>query len=137
MNHDPAFLFELRVQPYRREHDSRKIIIRAFDKPSHPAMNSTGHSYIDVEVRHGGKVIFPRGQLWCGVNAWTSTDGMAARDLVMSLVAMHPSAGGGEGDDYYRDYTEAQLQWAETYGEALDCERSDRYCDPETGDVRS
>lgn len=29
------------------------------------------------------------------------------------------------------------LQWAETYGEALDCERMARYCDPETGDVRS
>lgn len=36
----------------------------------------------------------------------------------------------------YRDYTEAQLQWAETYGEALDYEREARYCDPETGDVR-
>lgn len=65
------------------------------------------HGRIDVEVKHGRAVIFPRGQLYCKVAkmAGHSSDGMAAKELVMALVAMHTSAGGGEGDDYYADYT--------------------------------
>jgi hypothetical protein len=38
--------------------------------------------------------------------------------------------------EYFSEYTEDQLFWAERYGEVLDLARMDRYCDPETGEVR-
>lgn len=128
---DPNCCFTLRVQLYRKEHDPRLIIIRAYDDLG---WDSAGRVKLTCEVSHGGKIIFPRGQLYCAVHG--SSDGIAAKELVMSMVAMHPSAGGGEGSDYYADYSPEQLAWAETYGEDLDVERSYRYCDPETGACR-
>jgi hypothetical protein len=54
----------------------------------------------------------------------------------MALVAMHPSDGNGVDNEYYADYTPAQIAWVEAHGEALDMVRQDRYCDPETGECR-
>jgi hypothetical protein len=129
---DPAFLFELRVRPYRREYDPRVIVIRAYD--GNHTDPDTGHMRILVSVRNGGKVVFPLGQLYCAVNRWTSIDGIKARELVMSLVGMKP---GDTDEDYFAGYSHDQLAWAEAHGEAISCEREARYCDPETGAVRN
>jgi hypothetical protein len=126
---DPNLAFTLRVRLYRN--DARAIVIRVYDDLG---WDEAGRVKLTCEVRHGGKVIFPRGQLHCALHG--SSDGIKARELIMSLVAMHPSAGGGEGEDYYADYSEEQLAWAEEHGEALDMEREVRYCD-ENGSVRA
>jgi len=119
-------LFTLRIDVGR----GPLVIIRAFDAPYE--YSPTGHSRIDVEVTHGGRVIFPRGATWCGVPRGTTTDGIEARELVLSLVAMKP---GDTDQDYFASYTPEQLAWTEEYGEAIDRERQSRYCDG-NGNVR-
>lgn len=126
-----AFLFELRV---KARIDRPCVIIRAYDRPQSPGDKSTGHNPIDIEVTQAGKTIFARGQLYCAVNRWTTTDGIAARELVLSTVAMKP---GDTDADYFADYSPEQLNWAREHGEYLDMVRLDRYCDPETGDCRA
>ncbi len=120
-------LFGLRI----RTHFGNTIQVTAFDRAA-PAVNPYGHSYIDIEVKQGKEIIFPRGQLYCGVNAWTSTDGNAAKELVLSTVAMKP---GDTDSDYFRDYTPDQLAWASEFGDLISCERESRYCDIH-GEVR-
>lgn len=125
--HDLSHLFTLRV---RVRTDRPTIVIHAFDG-NH--VGEYGHSRIDVEVRMGGKTIFARGDTYCAVPAGTTLDGIKAKDLVMSLVAMMP---GDTDDEYFASYTPEQLAFAEEYGDFLDCERQLRYCD-ENGEVRS
>ncbi len=118
---DRLFLLKVRLSSHPRD----VATIQAWDRPS-PPNNSTGHSYIDVEVSHMGQVIFPRGQLYCGVNAYTSTDGEAARALVLSLVAMKP---GDTDSDYFQDYTNDQIEWATAHGDEISMVRESRYGD--------
>lgn len=127
---EPAFT--LKLQLYRN--DSRQIVIRVYDDLV-PQWDSAGRIRLTCEVRHGGKVIFPKGQLYCALHG--SSDGRRAKELILSMVAMHPSDGSGVGDDFYRDYTPAQLEWVECYGDAINWERSARYCDEETGECRA
>jgi hypothetical protein len=122
-------LFTLRVAVRR---GAPLVIIRAFDANHEDPQ--TGHRRIDVDVRMGGEIIFPRGSTWCAVNRWTSIDGIEAKELVLSLVGMRP---GDTDRDYFASYTPEQLAFAEEYGEELTMARLDRYCDPETGSVRS
>lgn len=128
---DPNRCFTLRVRLYRKEHDARVIVIHAYDDLG---WDEAGRVRLTCEVRHGGKVVFPKGRLTCALHG--SSDGVAAKELVLALVAMHPSAGGGEGEEFYADYSPEQLAWVETHGESLDMVRDVRYCDPETGSVR-
>lgn len=125
---DPTFLFELRI-PGQNKGDAA-IVIRAFDGEHQDP--KTGHRRIDAELRQGGEVIFPRGATYCAVNRWTSIDGLAAKELVMSLFAMKP---GDTDPDYFDGYTQRQLEWAERNGEYLGLEREARYCD-ENGNPR-
>jgi hypothetical protein len=110
---DLSHLFTLRVKVRT---DRLTIVIHAFDAN---VTDSTGHSRIDVEVRIGGKTIFPRGATWCGMPRGTTLDGIEAKELVLSLVAMRP---GDTDDDYFDNYTPEQLAFAVEYGEALGCE---------------
>lgn len=126
MYEDLNRLFTLRVPAFKGE---PMIVIHAWDA-NH--VDSTGHARIDVEVRQGGKVIFARGDTWCAVNGSTSLDGIAAKELVMSLVAMKP---GDTDADYFAGYSADQLEWCERYGEHIGCERYFRYCD-ENGSVK-
>lgn len=124
---DPAFT--LRIRLYKPERDPRLIVIYAYDN-CRPSWDESGRVRIEVEVRHGGKVIFPRGVLYCALHG--TSDGLKARELVMSLVAMRP---GDTDDDYFADYTPEQLAWANEHGESLGIEREIRYCD-ENGNPR-
>lgn len=132
---DPA-AFTLRIRLYRPEHDKRLITITAFDGPITnefgwtSGWDSAGRVKLTVEVKHGSEVIFPAGQLHCALHG--SSDGIAAKELAMSLVAMKPS---DTDADYFEGYTPDQLAWATGHGEALDMERMTRYCD-EDGNVR-
>jgi len=108
------------------------IVVKAWEKLG--AYSDTGHRGIDLEVRHGGKVIFPRGALYCGVPAGTSIEGVDARELALSTVGMRP---GDTDEEYFASYTPEQRAWALEYGDAISMERSARYCNPETGEVWS
>lgn len=126
---DPNVAFTLRVPLYR---GAPPVIVVAYDDLPY---DSRGAIQLTCEVRHAGKVIFPKGQLTCAlspVRGYTS-DGIHARELVLSLVAMAPDAGSGVDDDYWQGYSPEQLEWVNTHYEAIDLARADRYCDPETG----
>lgn len=144
--------FTLRIRLYRPEHDARLVTITAYQGflpadidesgTGHPGSNPygwtsgwdpAGRVKLTCEVKHGSTVVFPAGQLYCALHG--SSDSVEAKELVMSLVAMHPGARGGEGADYYAGYTTEQLAWVEEHGEALDMEREARYCD-QNGNVR-
>jgi hypothetical protein len=126
MTHDK--LFQLRV---KTRTDRAPIIITAFD--ANRTDPNTGHIFIDVEVKQAGDTIFKRGDTYCAVSRWMSIDGIEAKELVLSLVAMQP---GDTDSEFFANYSERQLEWARENGEALDCEREFRYCD-ENGNVRS
>jgi hypothetical protein len=116
-HNDPNLAFTLRVKVYR---DESPIIIRAYDGNG---WDSAGRVKLITEVRHKGRVVFPKGALYCALHG--SSDGVQARELVLSLVSMRP----GDTDADYFDYSPAQLDFARTYGEALSMERDYRYCD--------
>lgn len=123
----PSHLFTLRFRLA-----SGPVTIYAWE--NYAASLGQTHTHIDVELRQGGRVVFPRGKTWCGVPGHTTTDGIYARELVGSLLAMRP---GDTDRDYFDGYTAEQLAWAEANGEELEMLVSMRYCDPETGAVRS
>ena len=107
---DPNLAFELRVRVYR---DAPTIIIRAYDN-----VRVNGRNGLDVEVRHGGRTIFPRGSFVIGLPFHASTDGAAAKAAVLGWLG---SAGGFEG------YTPDQIDWVHEYGEVLAAEAEARY----------
>ena len=106
--------FTLRLRPWR---DRPMIVVRVWDD---------AYPRLDVEVRQGGKVVFPAGQLYCGLPRYGthSSDGGYARRLVCDLVGMVP---GDTDADYFEDYSAEQLAWARANGEAVRCEGEVRY----------
>lgn len=118
---DPNVAFRLCLTLYKSVYDKRRIIVTAFDDLG---WDSEGRSRLTCEVRHGGEVIFPRGQLHCALHG--TSDGTKARDLVLSLVGMRP---GDTDEEYFSDYTDRQREWATEYGEEINLERERRYCD--------
>lgn len=126
------YAFHLRIRLYRSVGPTQSPVctITAYDDLV-PQWDSAGRVRLTVEVRHDGVVVFPKGQLTCALHGLS--DGIAAKELVMALVAMKP---GDTDRDHFADYTPDQLEWCEAHGEAIDMERMARYCDPETGEVR-
>lgn len=123
---DHRFLFQLRLKIHL---DKPMIIINAYDggwtNETHYPKNK-----IDVEVKQGKHVVFKRGQLWCATPR--SIDGIEAKELVLSLVAMKP---GDTDKEYFKDYTEEQLIWVQDNGDYISMEREYRYCD-ENGNLK-
>lgn len=115
---DPAFLFELRVPG--RLHSDPMIIIRAFELPQ----DWEGRTPMTLEVRQGGKVIFPRGDLWGSVNAWTAIDGDKAKEHALFMASLKP---GDTDEEAFEGYTEEQKDWCSTNGEYLSLIREARY----------
>lgn len=106
--------FTLRLRPFR---DRPTIVVKVWDD---------AYPRLDVEVRQGGRVIFERGTLWCGLprHGGKSSDGAYARRLVCDLVGMAP---GDTDAEYFAGYSETQRTWAREYGEAVRCEGEVRY----------
>jgi hypothetical protein len=131
MDHDK--LFTLRIKT------SKGIVsINAFEAPPFDAKGNRtggphGHTRIDVEIKLNGKPVFKRGDTYCGVPRGVCVDSFEAKELVMSLAAMKP---GDTDDEYFQHYTPEQLEFAEALGEEIDMTKHDRYCDPETGELK-
>jgi hypothetical protein len=128
---DPNYLFTLRVPVFRGI-----AIIHAYENDEKSYIAT--HTRIDVEVlfrqidEKRARIIFQRGTLYCGLPGQYSLDGINAKELVLSLVAMKP---GDTDPDYFKDYTPEQIVFVEKYGEELDCVRQFRYCDA-NGNIR-
>ena len=127
-NSNPNVAFQLRLRPYRKEHDARTITVTAFDDAG---WDSAGRIKMEYEVKHGKDVIFPRGTLYGAVHG--ASDGIRAKEHALACVEMKP---GDTDADYFAGYTPEQLEWVAAHGDAISMIRSDRYCDPETGDCR-
>jgi hypothetical protein len=93
-----------------------------------------GHQRLNIIVRQNGREVFPDGWLYVGIPAGHCTDSAYAKEAAASCVAMRP---GDTDAEYFAEYTPDQLAWAQANGEELSMLVSDRYCDPETGEVRS
>jgi hypothetical protein len=120
---DRLFTLRVSIDPWKP-----LVVILAFESMA-PVPWHNSHTRIDVEVRQGGKVIFPRGVLYCGIPNGQSTDDVFAKEYVLSLVSETDSA-------YFKGYTPEQLAFANTYGDELGMIREWRYCD-ENGNVRT
>ena len=109
LNREHDFLFTLRVCVFASE---PLVVVNAFEGRGvgRACVVGGSHNQIDVEVRQGGRVVFPRGQLYCGLPTFKSIDGPDARELVLSLVAMRP---GDTDADFFAHYTPEQLAWAD------------------------
>lgn len=109
------------------------VIVHAFEAgnmgPNHTKIN------VEVGFRATGsdqeKVIFARGDTWCGIPSIHSIDGAHARELVGNLIAMKP---GDTDSEYFESYTSEQLEFAKRYGEEISLEIMATYCD-ENGNV--
>jgi len=114
LNREHDFLFTLRVCVFASE---PLVVVNAFEgRDAGRGRMGDRHNRIEVEVRQGGHVLFPRGQLYCGLPTFKSIDGPDARELVLSLVAMKP---GDTDTDYFEHYTSEQLAWAERHGDGV------------------
>jgi len=114
LNREPDFLFTLRVCVFASE---PLVVVNAFEgRDAGRGRMGDRHNRIDVEVRQGGRVVFPRGALYCGLPTFKSIDGPDARELVLSLVAMKP---GDTDADFFAHYTPEQLAWAERHGDGV------------------
>ncbi len=127
---DMNIAFTLRVRLWNSD---KLVTIKAYDDLP---FDYRGAVQLTCEVKHGSEVIFPRGQLYCALSPGKCSDGIDAKELILSLVAMAPDAGTGVDEDYWEGYTERQLEWVNTYYEQIDLARQDRYCN-EDGSVRS
>lgn len=136
--HDLSVLFTLYVALTNKAHGNARLAIRAFD--ANHTDPRTGHQRIDVEAilyetvngTRERTVIFKRGDTYCALPYCIPLDGNAARETVLSLVAMNPDE---HDDEYFASYTEDQLAFARRFGDDISCERERRYCD-ESGGVR-
>jgi hypothetical protein len=93
------------------------IIIRGYDNQ---------WPRIDLSVSLNGKTVFDVGTLWFrgpAYNPWPS-DSKQSKRTAIECVAMKP---GDTDREYFDGYTEAQLQFAEKYGEYLSMIAIDRY----------
>jgi len=114
LNREPVFLFTLRVCVFASE---PLVVVNAFEgRDAGRGRMGDRHNRIDVEVRQGGRVVFARGALYCGLPTFKSIDGPDARELVLSLVAMKP---GDTDADFFAHYTPEQLAWAERHGDGV------------------
>ena len=108
---DPNFLFTLHVPT-----SEGKVVIHAYENPSRAADRRYGHTYVDLHVRMKGEDVFPRGSLWVGIPSHASIDGKYAQEAALSCVCMKP---GDTDADYFKDYTDAQREFAESLGEEM------------------
>lgn len=110
-------LFRMRV----RLDGDKVLVVSAHEKM---IWSTYGHQHIDIEAtlyetvdgKRKGTKVFPRGQLYCGVNSSTCIDSDDAKELVLSTLAMCP---GHTDPDYFADYTDEQLAFVEQYGEQI------------------
>jgi hypothetical protein len=124
-------LFRMRVTLTNRNYGNVVLAVTAFD--AYEPIPPYSHQRIDIEAtlyttdangKRAGQKLFKRGDTWCAVNSSTAIDSEDAKELVLSTLAMKP---GDTDEDYFAHYTEAQIAFAESYGETLSCEAMHRF----------
>lgn len=126
---DPRHLFTLKF-----ELSDEVVLVHAFHMGQHPVGGNSEKIEVEVVDGDGRDIVFPRGQLYCGTPRFggMTVDGIKARELVGSLVAMRP---GDTDSSYFEGYNQDQLDFAQRYGEEIAMEVMNAYCDNE-GNVR-
>lgn len=109
--------FTLRV----KTHSAGTVVIHAYDSAKHATRTHFG---LELEVRAGGKVVFPRGQLYGGIPTQHCTDSDYAKAHALLQVAMAP---GDTDEDYFADYTEEQIAFAQSVKDELYMTSVERY----------
>ena len=127
LNREHDFLFTLRVCVFASE---PLVVVNAFEGRGR---GGGSHNRIDVEVSQGGRVVFPRGQLYCGLPTFKPIDGPDARELVLLLVAMKPPCFGhcDTDADYFEHYTPEQLAWVDRNADGVGAAAASRYAPKE------
>lgn len=105
-------LFTLRFKPFQGD---SQVTITAYREECHDADGKPG---VVLEVKHGRKVIFPRGQLWGRLAPRWNLDGPEAKRWAVDCVCYAV---------YRNTITLDQRAWVQHYGDALNCEASHRY----------
>lgn len=105
-NNLPLPLFSLRA----RTIDGQPIFIKAEDA----GKEFRSHARVNIEVKVGGEVLFPMGQLYVGVNFMHATNGNFAKNLVCECLALKP---GDTDADFFADYTPKQLAFVKAHSD--------------------
>lgn len=110
---DPNHAFSLRI-PGSLIGD-KPIMIDSFAVPKRDTLHHRG---FEIEVRQGGKVIFPRGQLYYGTPNGHEQDDDYSKAMAVELAAMK---NGDTDDEFFTDakYTDDQMRWAEDNSDNL------------------
>lgn len=137
-------LFSLRV-PLSAYHIGRFLSGRTLSDVSDVTLSVTvwegpwqapNHTRLDMRARLlwtenvGGvlkrrsRTVFKRGDTWCGIPGQRSIDGDAAKECVLATLAMKP---GDTDADYFANYTDVQLAFADAFAEDLYMVKCDRY----------
>lgn len=95
-----------------KSHDGKSIVIKAVEV----GKDFRSHVRLNIEVKVGGKVLFPMGELFVGVPFTQAVNGNFAKELVCSCVAMQP---GDTDADYFEIYTPEQLAFVKANTDIL------------------
>lgn len=98
--------------------------VTAYEAPWRPGTSSGSHSRVELGLTFKGKAIFPPGSLWMGIPGHQTLDGKAAKRGAVSTFAIKP---GDTDRDFFKDYTPAQLEFVERYGEEISMFVFDKY----------
>lgn len=103
------------------------VTITAWDA----GFQAPNHTRLDLGLKVQGRTLFERGAMYCGAPGCADDD--RAKELATSCFCLKP---GDTDADFFASYTPEQLAWVTAHAEELDMARADRFCDPETGEVR-
>lgn len=95
-----------------KSHDGKSIVIKAVEV----GKDFRSHVRLNIEVKVGGKVLFPMGQLYVGVPFTQSVNGNYTKALVCSCVALQP---GDADEEFFELYTPEQLTFVIANGDML------------------
>ena len=93
-----------------KSHDGKPILIKVVEV----GKDFRSHVRLNIEVKVGGKALFPVGQLYVGVPFMHAINGNYAKNLVCECLALKP---GDTDAAFFADYTPEQLAFvkANTY----------------------
>jgi hypothetical protein len=102
-----------------------RVTIRAFEGPH----SDPNHTTLFCELWTGSvsgqkRPLFNREQFTVGIPGHACIDSEYAKSTVLSLFAMKP---GDTDDDFFADYSEAQLAFVEAHSEEISLIALDRY----------
>lgn len=113
LGEEPLFIIRGRLG------DGSWFAVRAWQGPQ-----CDSHTTLFCELRTRDGVIFPRESSWVGIPGYQTIDGRHAKESVVALFCLKP---GDTDDDFFADYTEAQLDFVNRYAEELFLWKLDRF----------